>query len=350
MSASTIYHIYHSGPGCRSTDYVAYTSPDSFVKTLHPEAKILDPMSCAYFRYRVRMFWSSEHPSKPSKRVMNEENDKKDEKNRKESVVIILDDPTTDPRVPSYYLACPNRYRAWLKLQFGGQEKVLTKQWNDGKEVARIKSVFGWRWYQIFFTLSEEEVNEDRESEMKDITKIGITEVKTEKMEEEGNLSDKYKESLRMNWTRFLRTREYGFRYHNVEYRWKGTSQVSDHNKLWGRCARFCHLKLVAYLPSSSNSQSNDHSSCFSEGAKALKEGAINSYREVLVAQYTCLVSMRKAGRLEVFDEALKQCGEEREVRDMIVATALCMVQAERGKRKSMRRLLQVGGDIGGSC
>jgi hypothetical protein len=157
--------------------------------------------------------------------------------------------------------------------------------------------------------------------------------------------------SLTLRWKGWS-IREYVLNYRGIGLRWKGTGSVRDPSIL-GPCCRFNHLKLVAYLPLSSDEPKDCprrrpswHS--FWDGDETQDK------RDVVLATYTCLWSKRKAGRLEVYelgleqtvaaiDAAKKEAEVETEVerlRHVVVVTALCMLQAEKEKRDTLKEII----------
>ena len=143
-----------------------------------------------------------------------------------------------------------------------------------------------------------------------------------------------------LKWERpFSRhTRRYHFSYSGLDFYWKGT-RATDKTTFCGKFVRFNHLKLVASLPVVASSRS--------------------AKNEIRLARYTSSVSNKKNGRLEIFDGTVlelfesyvhrqdrKAPEETKEVKiqnlkktvlyQIIVATALCMITAEKEKREAV--------------
>lgn len=173
-------------------------------------------------------------------------------------------------------------------------------------------------------------------------------------------------EVVYLTWTRPLskQTRLYTFTFRGIEFQWKGTETVSEGRKC-GWMLRFCHLKLVAKVPVDSTEE---------------KEGT----KEICLGKYTSSIAAEKSGTLEVFDEAVlrfvegwmpgllgeKEYGREKggdDIEDkdrkiarlkkgilyqLIVATVLCMANAEKEKRHTLIDLIigiaENGGNGGG--
>lgn len=138
-------------------------------------------------------------------------------------------------------------------------------------------------------------------------------------------------------------TREYGFRYFNIECRWKGTSTVRDDQKYWGKWSRYNHLKLVAYLPLEAPSSQLGAERPPEETHLAPPE---LGKRTITLAKFTSLWAKRKVGRLSVFERGLEECFpddvvERERLRHVLVATVLCMIQGEKEKRKMICKIIE---------
>lgn len=193
--------------------------------------------------------------------------------------------------------------------------------------------------------------------------------------------------SVLMKWSGWL-TREYEFVYKGVDLRWKGTGTVKDEKKFFGSWSRYNHLKLVAILPDSdeeglreveqkkeglhvSNRKlakrasfssfvsliGNRDSGISVMGSEKVEERPkVKGGRQVVIAKYTCLAAVRKAGRLTVYEHGLEQATrmhvksgdesgfdtEKERLRHLTVATALCMLQAEKEKRDTIIKIVEV--------
>jgi hypothetical protein len=158
-------------------------------------------------------------------------------------------------------------------------------------------------------------------------------------------------------------TRMYTFCFRGIEFQWKGTGTVSEGRKC-GWLLRFCHLKLVAKVPLS------DKQKMPLSGVE--KAGKVEEMREVCLGKYTSSIAAEKSGTLEIFDKAVVRFvedyaptllekngvdGEKRDVGDddeedkikklkrgilyqLIVATVLCMANAEKEKRHTLIDLI----------
>ncbi|KAA8906416.1 hypothetical protein FN846DRAFT_948843 [Sphaerosporella brunnea] len=386
-SPSTVYHIYTTGAA--QQNWVLHTTPDRELRTLRPGAKIVDPSTrCCC--------------SKKKKKQLTQQ-PKRDE--------IVLDDPDSDPRQPSYYMHTPRicGKSPPQTIRLGGK--------GDGV-VCLFKSTFFWRRWKIDFVvpekkerwwrrnrkpakekecaLEEKSVRIDSgfaEADQEPSTTTATT--TTAPQTEVGNYTSlnapgvvdgrgvvaahyplrsfgllgetgrnyvrqqsrnkKEKEpipssssspskpiypahltpsqsQLVMHWNGWW-TREYCFRYGDIEFRWRGTSTVSDERKFWGRWSRFNHLKLIACLPI------DDASSAVSSAHLA------KGKREVEVVKYTSIWAKRKVGRLELMEAALEECCpndaiERERLRHVVVSTALCMISGEKQKRQTIREII----------
>lgn len=190
--------------------------------------------------------------------------------------------------------------------------------------------------------------------------------------------------SVLMKWSGWL-TREYEFVYRGVSLRWKGTGTVKDEKKYLGLWSRYNHLKLVAILSEEEEAaeageveQRNERLQvnprelgrrgsfsslvslvCRRDSGVSVAESGDGSKpkggRQVVIAKYTCLAATRKAGRLTVYEHGLEQVtsvhvksGRENEfntekerLKHLTVATAFCMLQAEKEKRDSVLKIIE---------
>lgn len=159
-------------------------------------------------------------------------------------------------------------------------------------------------------------------------------------------------EVVYLKWERpFSRhTRRYHFQYAGVDFYWKGTGTVKKSGSC-GFFVRFNHLKLVAKIPVAAASKKDRP--------------------EVCLAKYTCSLSGGKCGKLDIFDTALLRLAEEYVqpigeigieqeeavkiarlkktlLYQIVIATGLCMVSAEKEKRKAVWEWLQEAGEGAG--
>ncbi|KAI9753364.1 MAG: hypothetical protein M4579_005189 [Chaenotheca gracillima] len=161
-------------------------------------------------------------------------------------------------------------------------------------------------------------------------------------------------ELLRLTWkSPFRSPREYHFNFRGIDFYWKGTATVKD-EKVAGIALAFCHLKLVALLPSKSSASDE-------------KSNLNKTLEEVCLAKYTSLVARRKSGRLEVYDGQLnkivrehlspktstpaegedlrdEKAGIEAEqtfqrFQDVVMTTAMCMIISEDHKREALAEI-----------
>lgn len=190
--------------------------------------------------------------------------------------------------------------------------------------------------------------------------------------------------SLLMKWSGWL-TRQYEFVYRGVDFRWKGTGTVKDEKTFVGPWSAFNHLKLIAILPDDGElggveqeekglqvkegvlrrrgsfssfvsllSRRDSGTSATGSGNGKI-EGKGKRGRQVVIAKYTCLAALRKAGRLIVYDYGLEQATsaylkflgeselntEKERLRHLVVATALCMLQGEKEKRETIIQIVE---------
>lgn len=198
--------------------------------------------------------------------------------------------------------------------------------------------------------------------------------------------------SLLMKWSGWL-TREYEFAYKGVDLRWKGTGTVKDEKKYWGSWSKYNHLKLVATLPDEDEGEDGEEAGEVEQKNERLctdckkrlgRRGSFSSFvslvnrrgssvgiaepeqgrerrkqrggRQVVIAKYTCLAALRKAGRLTIYEHGLEQATsmhvapgnegefdiEKERLRHLTVATALCMLQAEKEKRDTILMIIEM--------
>ncbi|CUS15351.1 unnamed protein product [Tuber aestivum] len=190
--------------------------------------------------------------------------------------------------------------------------------------------------------------------------------------------------SLLMKWSGWL-TREYSFKWRGIEFVWKGTGTVRDEKRYWGSLSRYNHLKLVVKIPEepeekveeevttetkddkkepqisirrqssfssfvSTITRRNSNASLLSAG----RSGKPRGHREVVIAKYTCLLAQRKCGRFVIYEKALRETtyltldGNDPDVarerlRHVVIATGLCMLQGEKQKRDTMKKVAEIG-------
>ncbi|KAF2678305.1 hypothetical protein K458DRAFT_348793 [Lentithecium fluviatile CBS 122367] len=145
--------------------------------------------------------------------------------------------------------------------------------------------------------------------------------------------------------------RQYHFRYNEVDFYWKGTKTI-EKSGFFGRFLRYNHLKLVAQIP-------------------AIDEADQTFKPQVCLGTYTCSLSQKKCGRLELYDSVILQLAEvyiqvigtpglreEERIKVLrlkktwfyrvLVATALCMINAEKEKRQMVGEWLENAGEGAG--
>lgn len=190
--------------------------------------------------------------------------------------------------------------------------------------------------------------------------------------------------SILLKWSGWL-TREYEFAYKGIDLRWKGTGTVKDEKKFLGPWSKFNHLKLVALLPEDDGEDKGeqrdnkgldakeqglkrrgsfasfvslmsrrDSAISVTQSEKQKVEYKVKGGKQVVIAKYTCLAAVRKAGRLTIYDYGLERAtgahvkpgkesdfGTEKErLRHLVVATALCMLQGEKEKRDTIIEII----------
>ncbi|KAF2626262.1 hypothetical protein BU25DRAFT_104302 [Macroventuria anomochaeta] len=245
----------------------------------------------------------------------------------------------------------------------GGDKKTLQRNeaHGDGRMLKGYK-VRGWRLWG--------ETGKSYVHTIRSNRKAGISfdDPDIENKHGEGRTREKVKadEVVYLRWTTPLsrQTRCYTFQYRGIEFQWKGTGTVSEGRRC-GWLLRFCHLKLVAQIP-------------FNSKPHAGKEDGM---REVCLAKYTSSIATEKSGALEIFDSVVlrfvQDCvpgllvkevlGEEKGVDgdgdeedkiarlkggvlyQVIVATVLCMVNAEKEKRHTLIDLIIGAGENAGN-
>ncbi|KAF2739769.1 hypothetical protein EJ04DRAFT_519409 [Polyplosphaeria fusca] len=152
-------------------------------------------------------------------------------------------------------------------------------------------------------------------------------------------------------------TRKYHFRFHGIDFYWKGTGTVKE-SRTCGWFVHFNHLKLVACLP---------------------QESKTGPTVEVCLGKYQSSVAVQKSGKLVIFDAAIarfmaenipsafshshsdEKGGHDDEVakvtavkrtllHQVIVATAMCMVIGEQQKRETLRHAIALAGGEGANA
>jgi hypothetical protein len=154
------------------------------------------------------------------------------------------------------------------------------------------------------------------------------------------------------------KTRLYQFDYCGISFHWKGTGTVRE-SRACGFMLRFNHLKLVACVPLNANADEDQKDS---EDSTTL--------RQICLAKYTSSIGSRKAGMLELYDEAIHRflidfiiprdtsrsvevgsdiiSAKHTRLYDIIVATAMCMIIGEWQKRRTIRQIIELIAAEGG--
>jgi hypothetical protein len=389
----TIYHIYHSG--YRTDNYEIHTISDKEA----PLPQVHDPTAPNYVDDEKYRTWKPSLWTRTLSFRLNVQ--APDQRFIKRSIMtrnLKLDSRTA---TAPYYIHNPRIGQRWLPhtLRAGGSKAAPT--------VCLIRdSVFWWRYTFIFDDrLAKDGVIDGRGvvsarygSKMgKNGTlkghkfirrRVGDTgrewhrQEKARRLECKGKDKDKDKgkgkgtgtgkseedldfaepitpeEVVHMKWKSVLslKPRQYHFHWSGIDFYWKGTATVSD-RKLVGFLMGFCHLKLVAAIPSTDPRLS----------AKDKK----NKSEEVCLANYICLLAQRKAGRLEVFENVVEDLvkdhilpaayddaglsrvdakhGTERDaiaqkkqsrMQHLIMASLNCMIRSETEKRELIVEIL----------
>ncbi len=150
---------------------------------------------------------------------------------------------------------------------------------------------------------------------------------------------------VHLEWERpfSLHTRQYHFRYFDLEVYWKGTRKVNK-GRFWGIFVRYNHLKLVVTLPS--------------------WDADTEEPKELCLARYTSSVTSKKSGKLDLYDGAIaaviENCAQEHDAADVgedhlgdvgklkrtflyqiVLKTALCKIGAEKEKRVAVGKWLE---------
>jgi hypothetical protein len=179
----------------------------------------------------------------------------------------------------------------------------------------------------------------------------------------------KAEEAVYLDWNSpFSRnTRRYSFKYAGIDFYWKGTGSVKE-TRACGIFIRYNHLKLVARVPIDEGDEEppwliRTESKVIRGPRRVTTDKTRNSLREITLAKYTSSVATKKAGTLELYDEAIYRFVQEfiiqrgnecagtelgqdiRSVKhmrlyDLFVATAMCMIIAEWQKRETIRKII----------
>lgn len=179
------------------------------------------------------------------------------------------------------------------------------------------------------------------------------------------------------------RTRDYRFQYCGIDFYWKGTGTVKE-GRTCGSFLHFNHLKLVARIPLTGDGRDEEKQGKSEEYIKPVRRSSRSilwqrsapTFREICIAKYTSSLGKKKAGTLQMYDEALFRLmidhnipsddsktielgGDVVSVKhtrlyDIIIATTMCMVIGEWQKRQWLKKIIELaageaGGNAGGS-
>ncbi|CZR51467.1 uncharacterized protein PAC_01343 [Phialocephala subalpina] len=290
----TTFHIYHTGS--KKHNFSIHTISDSRTTLKIDDAPLARSTTEKSQRplndntlFQRRNTWSSI----PTKVKRGKYLDKKDHDPRTETSPYYLHLPTLYGHMPPYTLRHGGTKRAppacllnpswfWRKwtMQFGdvlAQDGVIdgrgvvnikygTKKGEDGTlkgyavRAKRYMGESGKQWFRTQQTLKEDAT--------KPIPKVRPDEV------------------VQLAWASpfTTRTREYHFIWRDFTFKWKGTKSVRRSENIFQPFLRYNHLKLVVVVPSKDVSAKEE---------------------EVLLATYTSVPASRKAGRLELYQDAI---------------------------------------------
>ncbi|KAI9925061.1 hypothetical protein MW887_006469 [Aspergillus wentii] len=204
--------------------------------------------------------------------------------------------------------------------------------------------VRSWRaWYESG-KYYHRDVNEKRKRR-----NLNKSEDEKRKEDEEEHIPMRAEQAVNLSWESpfSVNTRCYQFRFGNIDFAWKGTSDVPADKKLrdW---LPLTHLKLVAMVPVVP-----------AYDAKPSEVEGHQETREVLLAQYTSSFGSQQYGSLITFDSEISkllhefgldrtahtkqdpwacQSGDLHLTRfyDVIIATGMCMIMGEWEKRQTV--------------
>ncbi|KAF8848652.1 hypothetical protein BDZ45DRAFT_605584 [Acephala macrosclerotiorum] len=343
-ATTSVFHIYHTG--CKKHNFSIHTISDSRTTLKLDDAPLVrnttgksqHPLNDRTL-FQRRNTWSSI----PTKAKRGKYLDKREYDPRTETSPYYLYLPTLYGHMPPYTLRHGGTKRAppaclmesswfWRKwtMQFGdvlAQDGVI-----DGRGVVNIK--YGTKKGEDG-TLKGYAVRAKRY-----MGESGKQWFRTQKALQEHNteLVQKMKpnEAVQLAWASpfSTRTREYHFKWRDFKFKWKGTKSVRRSENFFQPFLRYNHLKLVVAVPSK----------------------VVGTHEEeVLLATYTSVPASRKAGRLELYQDAIDDFLSEhihdtfglkadtfgaKRLRDVLVASAMCMVISEYQKRQVIIQII----------
>jgi hypothetical protein len=171
------------------------------------------------------------------------------------------------------------------------------------------------------------------------------------------------------------KTRLYRFNYDGLEFYWKGTGTVKE-SRTCGWWLRFHHVKLCVRIPVFATANTSENGGLIRRtttwGSILTRFGSKDpGFREVCLAKYTSSIGRKKAGILQIYDDALHRLlidgvipldiQKKRALEDagvvgvkklrlyeVIIATAMCMVIGEWQKRETVWAILAAAAEGGG--
>jgi hypothetical protein len=172
--------------------------------------------------------------------------------------------------------------------------------------------------------------------------------------------------------------RHYRFNYAGLEFYWKGTGTVKE-SRTCGWWLRFNHVKLCVRVPitvtaTPSSDADGPIRRTTTWGSILTRFGTKSAgFREVCPAKFTSSMGCKKAGVLQIYDDAIHRLlldgvvhlddKEKRELEDsgvaavkklrlyeIILATAMCMVIGEWQKRETLLAIIAAAGEGGGAA
>ncbi|KAE8448756.1 hypothetical protein EG329_008972 [Mollisiaceae sp. DMI_Dod_QoI] len=359
-STATVYHIYHTGK--QQNNFSIHTISDSRTTLKLDDAlgrtttgKSQRPLNDVTL-FERRNTWSSI----PTKAKRGKYLDRRAYDPRTETSPYYVHLPTLYGHCPPYTLrhggkksappAClMHPFLFWRKwtMQFGdvlAEDGVIdgrgvvnmkygTKKGEDGTlkgyttRAKRFMGESGKQWHRMQKTLQQDNTEK--------VSKVKPDEV------------------VQLSWVSpfTTHTREYHFTWRNFVFKWKGTKNVRRAENIFQPFMRYNHLKLVVVIPGKDTGTRDE---------------------ELLLAQYTSVPASRKAGRLELYQDAIDSFLSEhihdtfqlrentldekkaptpiqtstsdskadQRLRDVLVASAVCMVISEYQKRQVIIQLI----------
>ncbi|KAF2642689.1 hypothetical protein P280DRAFT_548122 [Massarina eburnea CBS 473.64] len=133
-------------------------------------------------------------------------------------------------------------------------------------------------------------------------------------------------------------TRQYHFSFGGMEFYWKGTGAVKK-NKWCGMFVRYNHLKLIVCIPNTAKEPEEVCLALYKSTVTGEKCGRLELFDAAILSLYEGYVEPREASKLE---NVYKRMGlmKRSALYRIIMATALCMIGAEKEKRKLLGMIL----------